>query len=205
MSANEVEGLNAELTTLAESTSHDYSTSASGGVVPLDRRRSAWSMAALWLSLSGGFGGLLFGYTFYQAGMPLLETDGVIMVGGLIYIVVFALWSDYLGSRTGMTSALITRSVFGRYGSWTVALCQVAFGLGFVGFIAGVSAQIYSGLFGWKDTTELAMVLAAAGVVTNLFGFTGVITWARYVVAPLFLAWVGYTVIRALATDPSRF
>ncbi|MDQ3821816.1 MAG: cytosine permease [Actinomycetota bacterium] len=200
-----MDGLDEELRTLGESTAHDYSTSVSGGIVPLNRRRSAWSMAALWLTFSGGFAGLLFGYTFHEAGMPLWQTAGVIAVGGLIYIFVYALWSNYLGSRTGMTNALITRSIFGRYGSWTVALCQVVFGLGFVGFMAGVSAQIYSGLFGWKDTTELAMILAAAAVATNLFGFTGVIAWARYVVAPIFLVWVTYTIVRALVTDSDRF
>lgn len=205
MSATRVDGLSAELETLGESTSHDYSTSLSGGIVPLDRRRSAVSMGALWLAFSGGFGGLLFGYTFYQAGMTLWETAGVVAAGGLVYIFVYALWADYLGSRTGMTSALITRSVFGKYGSWAVAICQVAFGLGFVGFIAGVSAQVYSGLFGWRDSTELAMIVAAAAVITNLFGFTGVVTWARYVVAPIFLLWVGYTIVRALVIDSSRF
>jgi purine-cytosine permease-like protein len=202
---DEVEGLNEEFRTLGESTAHDYSTSASGGIVPLNRRRSAWSMAALWLTFSGGFAGLLFGYTFYEAGMPLWQTAGVIAVGGLIYIFVYALWSNYLGSRTGMTNALITRSVFGRYGSWTVALCQIVFGLGFVGFMAGVSAQIYSGLFAWEDTTEMAMILAAVAVVTNLFGFTGVIAWARYIVAPIFVVWVTYTIIRALVIDTERF
>ena len=205
MSALEVDGLGAELGTLGESTSHDYSTSLSGGIVPLDRRRSAVSMGALWLALSGGVAGLLIGYTFYQAGMTFWETAGVVAAGGLIYIFVYALWADYLGSRTGMTSALITRTVFGRYGSWAVSLCQAAFGLGFVGFIAIVSAELYSGLFGWRDSTELAMIVAASAVVTNLFGFTGVITWARYVVGPVFLLWVGYMFVRTLATDPARF
>ena len=47
-------------------------------------------------------------------------------------------------------------------------------------------------------------VLAAVGITNNLFGFTGITAFARYLVAPLMIVWVLYLVIKGLTDIPSH-
>src|SRR6266498_3188928 len=50
-----------------------------------------------------------------------------------------------------------------------------------------------------------ALTLAFGGIMitNNLFGFTGISAFARYVVAPLIILWIAYLVIKGVVTDAS--
>jgi purine-cytosine permease-like protein len=191
-----------EMGHVGEAIKHDYATDASGGIVPLNRRRGLVSLGALWLTMNCGFGEIFLGYEYHSAGFTLLKALAVSVIGCALYLV-YAVPSAYLGSRTGQTHALLSRSIFAGVGSVVVAIALLIEGTGFVGFQAGITAQIYQGLYGWNNITLVACIAAAVMIFNNLFGFTGVVAWARYVVTPVIILWIGYLLIKAFFTEPS--
>src|SRR6185295_15311836 len=104
----------------------------------------------------------------------------------------YALFGAYLGSRTGQTHSLLTRSIFGVTGSYIVSALVVAGSLGWVGFQGGLMVQIWSGV------EALTIIFCGLMIFNNLFGFTGISVFARYVVTPLIILWVVYLVIRGI-------
>jgi purine-cytosine permease-like protein len=193
------EDLAFERETLEESIKHDYSTSDTG-IVPLDRRRPIWHFAGLWASFAAGFSFLFVGTELYAGGHDLGATAGITCLGIGIYVA-YAIVASYLGSRTGQTHALLTRSIFGVSGSWLVSVFIIVGATGWTGFQAGLMTQIWGGLYNWGHLELLAIVFGGLMVVNNLFGFTGITVFARYLVTPLIIAWVLYLVIKVLTTD----
>ena len=115
------------------------------------------------------------------------------MLGIGIYVA-YAMFASYLGSRTGQTHALLTRSIFGVSGSWLVSVFIIVGATGWTGFQAGLMVQIWDGLYSWGHIELLTIVFAGLMVVNNLFGFTGITVFARYLVTPLIIVWVVYLV-----------
>ena len=191
--------LQSERAVLQESIRHDYSTSETG-IVPLNRRRPLWHFAGLWTTFAAGFSYLFVGFTVHDAGYSLLATIGACLLSILIYVS-YAMLGAYLGSRTGQTHSLLTRSIFGRAGSYLVSIFLVLGPLGWVGFQAGLMVQIWNGLYGWSAVELLTIIFAAVMIFNNLFGFTGISAYARYLVTPLIMLWVFYLVIKVLVTN----
>jgi purine-cytosine permease-like protein len=185
--------------TIADQVRHDYSTSREG-IVPLDARRKMSYFAGLWVSYSTGFSFLFLGFTFSAAGYTLAKTLFVTVVGYAIYAV-YAVFGSYLGARTGQTHGLLTRSVFGRVGSSLVSIFVFVAPLGWVGFNSGLLAQIWNGLYGWP-IESLTIIVSAVMIANNLFGFTGITVFARYLVTPILVLWIVYLVIRVCIADP---
>jgi purine-cytosine permease-like protein len=117
---------------LEASIEHDYSTS----IVSLEHRRPMWHFMGLWITFVAGFSYMVLGFEFYGGGYSLAKTIGVTILGYAIYAA-YANVGSYLGSRTGQTHALLTRSIFGRFGSGIVSLFVLVAPLGWVGFQAG--------------------------------------------------------------------
>jgi purine-cytosine permease-like protein len=193
------EDLAFERETLDESIRHDYSTSDTG-IVPLERRRPIWHFAGLWTSFAAGFSFIFVGTELYAGGHDLGTTAGITCLGIGIYGA-YAMFGAYLGSRTGQTHALLTRSIFGVSGSWLVSVFIIVGATGWTGFQAGLMVQIWDGLYGWGHLELLTIVLAAVMILNNLFGFTGITVFARYLVTPLIVIWILYLVIKVLATN----
>ncbi|MDQ6816095.1 MAG: hypothetical protein M3018_01640, partial [Actinomycetota bacterium] len=185
-----------ERETLAESISHDYSTSSTG-LVPLDKRRPIGHFIALWTTFAAGFSFLFVGTEIYASGFTLPGTIGVTLLGIGIYFA-YAIFGAYLGSRTGQTHSLLTRSIFGVSGSYIVSALLVLGSLGWVGFQANLMVLIWQGLYGWNGVELLTIILAVVMIFNNLFGFTGISTFARYIVTPLIMLWVAYLVVRGI-------
>ena len=196
------EDLGYEREVLGESIRHDYSTSDTG-IVPLNRRRPIWHFAGLWLTFASGFSFLFVGFEMYQNGQSLARTIGIICLGGGIFLA-YAMFSAYLGSRTGQTHALLTRSIFGVAGSTLVSAFIFLAPLGWVAFQANLLVQIWDGLYGWGNLLTLSVVLAGVMILNNLLGFTGIAVFARYLVTPLIVLWVLYMVIKVAVTDAGK-
>jgi purine-cytosine permease-like protein len=180
---------------------HDYST-GDEGVVPLSRRRSRYHFIALWVTLAAGFTYLFLGFQFHDAGYSLGRSVLIGGLGGLCYIL-YAIPAAYLGSRTGQTHALLTRSIFGKVGSVLVSLLLIVVAAGWTAFAFNLLATLYDGLFGWGHVVAMSVLLAVLGITNNLFGFTGITAFARYLVAPLTIVWVLFLVIKGLTDLPS--
>lgn len=187
---------------LAKGVLHDYSTSGAG-TVPLDERRTRYHFLALWTTLAAGFTFLFLGFQYHDYGYSLGKAVGAGALGGLAYLL-YALPAAYLGSTTGQTHALLTRSIFGKVGSALVSLLLIGVAAGWTAFAVNLLATLFDGLFGWGHIVLISVLLAVLGIVNNLFGFTGIAAFARYVVAPVMIIWIGYLVIKGLASMPSE-
>ena len=188
--------------TLKEAVRHDYSTTEHG-IVPLDKRKPWWHLAAIIFTLEAGFVYIFLGFTLNEAGFTLPATTAILAAGAGIYIV-YGAFAAYLGSRTGQTHALNSRSIFGVAGSVVVSVMIIFTQTGWTGFQANLTAQLFNGLYGWGNVLLIGVILAVVMVANNLFGFTGISVFARYIVAPLMLLWVTYLVIKGLTTEPGR-
>src|SRR5262245_10355395 len=179
---------------IAKELQHDYSTSRIG-VVPAGERRSLYHFIALWLTFTAGFTYLFLGFQYHDSGFSLGRAVGAGALGALAYLA-YALPAAYLGSRTGQTHALLTRSILGSVRSILVAA-------GWIAFAFNLLATLYDGLFGWGNVVMISLLLAAVGIVNNLFGFTGISAFARYLVAPVLIVWVVYLVVKGLVDIPA--
>ncbi|HEX4702619.1 MAG TPA: hypothetical protein VH352_10870, partial [Pseudonocardiaceae bacterium] len=110
-------------TTLQRGVAHDYSTSRIG-VVPLTERRSRYHFLSLWITLAAGFTYLFLGFQYHDAGYSLVRAVAAGAVGAVAYLL-YALPAAYLGSTTGRTHALLTRSILGRVGSALVTVLLI--------------------------------------------------------------------------------
>ncbi len=173
---------------------HDYSTSTTG-IVPLDKRRPMWHFAGLWTTFVAGFSYMFLGFEIHDGGHSLAATVGITLFGYGLYVA-YAMVGSYLGSRTGQTHALLTRSIFGLAGSWLVSLFVLIAPLGWVGFQAGLMANLWHGFYGWGHVEALTIVFAAVMIFNNLFGFTGISVFARYLVTPVLILWCIYLVAK---------
>jgi purine-cytosine permease-like protein len=187
---------------LARELTHDYSTSRTG-IVPLDERRSLYHFVALWVTLAAGFTYLFLGFQYHDAGYSLGKAVAAGALGAVAYLA-YALPAAYLGSRTGQTHALLTRSVFGVVGSALVSLVLIGVAAGWTAFAFNLLATLYDGLFGWGHVVLISVVLAVVGIFNNVFGFTGITAFARYLVAPLLIVWIVYLVVKGFADIPSH-
>jgi purine-cytosine permease-like protein len=203
--AHDVEELKDDLAfereALDASIRHDYSTSDTG-IVPLDRRRPQWHFAGLWTTFAAGFSFLFLGFELH-AGNSIGRVVGITVLGYGLYAA-YAMFGAYLGSRTGQTHGLLTRSIFGLGGSWIVCAFVLVAPLGWVGFQAGLMVQIWDGLYGWGHVFTLTLAFAGIMILNNLLGFTGISVFARYLVTPLIILWVVYMVIKAAITDSDK-
>jgi purine-cytosine permease-like protein len=185
---------------LAIGLSHDYSTS-DAGVVPLGQRRSLYHFTALWITLAAGLTYLFLGFQYHDAGYSLWRAVAAGAVGAVAYLI-YALPAAYLGSSTGLTHALLTRSIFGKVGSVIVSLILIGVAAGWTAFAFNLLATLYDGLFNWGNVVLISVVLAIVGVTNNVFGFGGIAAFARYLVAPLMILWMLYLVIKGLTSIP---
>jgi cytosine permease len=185
-----------ERDSLQSSIAHDYSTSSTG-LVPLDKRRPIGHFIALWTTFAAGFSFLFVGTEIYASGFTLPGTIGVTLVGIGIYFA-YAIFGAFLGSRTGQTHSLLTRSIFGVTGSYIVSALVVIGALGWVGFQGNLMILIWQGLYGWNGVEALTIIFCVVMICNNLFGFTGISTFARYIVTPLIMLWVAWLVIRGI-------
>src|SRR2546428_6798700 len=109
-----------------------------------------------------------------------------------------------LGSRTGQTHALLTRSIFGLVGSWILSACILVAQLGWVGYQANLLAVLLDGFYGWGAIFTLSLLLAGVMILNNLLGFTGISVFARYLVTPILIIWCIYMVLKAAISDGGK-
>lgn len=190
--------LHAEREMLEIAEDNDYTT----GIVPLEKRRSKTTLTLLWISLQASVSIMYAGFIARSQGLTLGD---VILAGVITSVTIFAygVGATNLGNYTGQTHTLLTRTIYGRYGSGFVSFLLILMGMGWYGFQAIFLAQITQGLFGWNNVTAVSMIFAAVMVFNNLFGFRGVAAYARFIAAPILLLWGVWALVKGLYTVPS--
>jgi len=133
-----------------------------------------------------------------QRCFSLAKTVLVTVVGYAIYVT-YAMVGSYLGSRTGQTHALLTRSVFGaRFGHRVPVRADRATRVGRLP--AGLSAQLWHGFYGWA-TSRRHDHHRRGDDPEQPPRVTGISVFARYLVTPILIVWCIYMVAKGFISD----
>jgi cytosine permease len=143
------------------------------GVVPLDQRKSWLSIAAVWIAVGIDLSGAFLGIEL-AAGMAFWPAMGATMLGSLL-LGLLAMCCAYVGASTGLSTAMISRAVFGKIGGAVLAL---AISVSLVGWFAvqagffGTNAQIAFTEFTGIDA-PVQIFTAIGGVLMAITAFWG--------------------------------
>ncbi|MBY0548625.1 MAG: cytosine permease [Candidatus Obscuribacterales bacterium] len=171
--------------------------------VPLSERRGGLIMALLWITMVTVFPNVLVGFEWYKLGMNLPEVAASLVTSCLI-ILAYSIPACFLGSTTGLTYSLLSRSIFGRWGSWFVSFNSIWVSTGWYALNAIFLAEGLRGLFSLNiDPLCFATVLAVLMAFNNFFGFKGVANFAGYLAAPVLVIWVLFVFCKASMNCPS--
>lgn len=173
---------------------HDYALDP----VPSDRRRSLYSLVAVWvgwaISVSSFLvGGAVGAGTTFGTGLTAILVGNAILavIGGAI---------GYIGYRTGLTTYLTSRIIFGVRGSAVPSIVLGILAMGFIGVLMDAFGSAMESLVTGVPWTVWVIVFAVAVTVTAVFGFKGLAVLS-VVAAPLMLAFALYSLIRIGGDD----
>jgi len=179
-----------------EGAGQDHATN----IVPLSERRSPFTIGLLWITMVTGFPAVLAGFDWHKAGYSLPQ----VLLGELISVAILLAYTvpaAYLGSKSGQTYALLTRRIFGKWGSYLVTFNLLWICIAWYGLTAVFLGDGLRGLFPIPlSPLWLSVILAVAMAFNNFFGFTGIANFARYLAAPVLIAWVGVTFFKAIGS-----
>ncbi len=165
--------------------------------VPLGERRSPITMGLLWITMVTGFPSVLVGFEWVKEGLVFQQVLSCLLLSNFV-LLLYAVPACYLGSQTGLTYSLLSRSVFGQWGSRMISACLIVLSMGWYGLTAYLMADALKGLF--QLEVPVAVLSAAFGILmafNNFFGFSGIANFAGYLAAPVLVAWVGFTFCKA--------
>lgn len=165
--------------------------------VPLSARRSPITMGLLWITMVTGFPSVLVGFEWVKSGLVFQEILSTLVLSNFV-LLLYAVPACYLGSQTGQTYALLSRSIFGQWGSRIISGCLIILSMSWYGLTAFLMADALKGLF--HLDVPVAVLAAGFGLLmafNNFFGFSGIANFAGYLAAPVLVAWVAYTFFKA--------
>lgn len=141
---------------------------------------------------------VLIGVEWYKNGFSLTQVFACTVFSAVI-VLLFCVPSAQLGTITGRTYAHLNRSVFGRWGARLTTFNLIAIFLACYAFGAMCMADAVSGLFSVPISVGvMAACFSFLMCLNNLWGFSGVVNFAKYFAAPCLIAWVIYTFFKAV-------
>ncbi|HNH73356.1 MAG TPA: cytosine permease [Candidatus Obscuribacter sp.] len=172
------------------------------GVVPLAERRGSLTMGLLWITMVTAFPGVLIGFDWCKQGFDVKQVLTCTLLSCLL-LLCYSIPAGMLGACTGQNYTMLSRSVFGSLGARLVAFNLIWVFVSFYGLAALFLAEGLVGLFHLNvPLMWLAAVLAGLMACNNFFGFKGVANFARFVAAPVLIAWVFYSFTKAIGICP---
>lgn len=167
-------------------------------IVALEDRRHPLAMGLLWITMVTSFPTVLIGVEWYKNGFSLAQVLACTVFSAVV-VLLFCVPSAQLGTVTGRTYAHLNRSVFGRWGARLTTFNLIAIFLACYAFGALCMADAVSGLFSVPlSIGAMAACFSFLMCLNNLWGFSGVVNFAKYFAAPCLIAWVGFTFFRAV-------
>lgn len=116
------------------------------GTVPKSERKHWISIAAVWIAIGIDLSGAFLGVEL-AAGMDFWPAIGATLVGSVL-LGLLAMACAYVGAATGLTTAMVSRAVFGKIGGAVLAL---AMSISLIGWFA-----VQAGFFG--SNAQVAML-----------------------------------------------
>ena len=176
------------------------------GAVPQDQRKSWLSIATVWIAIGIDLSGAFLGVAL-AAGMAFWPAIAATMLGSLL-LGVLAMACAYVGASTGLSSAMISRAVFGKVGG---AILALAISVSLIGWFAvqagffGANAQIAFVEFTGLDVpvqvfTGIGAVLMA---ITAFWGYRSINRLSTIAVPLLLLLLVVGVIVAFVVNGPS--
>jgi cytosine permease len=133
-------------------------------------------------------GGVIGGGTSFGEGMAAIG------VGNLVLAIIASL-VGLIGFRTGLTSYLASRAVFGRTGSILVSIVLGIVAMGFIGVLMDTWGIAVNALIPAIPSQAFVVAFAAAILTTAIFGFKGLHTFSMIAV-PIQVAIALFALVR---------
>ncbi|MCG7309098.1 cytosine permease, partial [Brachybacterium sp. ACRRE] len=130
-------------------------------------------------------------------GLSLADTMIVLVLGNLVGVVVFGLFT-VIGRRTGLTSMVMARGVFGRRGAYVPAVVQMVVVIGWCAVNTWIVLDLVMALFGEIGLVDpraanlgarigVGALIMAIQVAISFFGFRVISAFERWTVPPTLL------------------
>jgi purine-cytosine permease-like protein len=168
-------------------------------VVPASRRDGPMKMTLLWITFQASVSNMYTGYLARSAGMSLGNILWACLIG-VIVMVGYGMLAANVGTYTGQPHSVLARGVLGKSGSALASLLLIVTGMGWYGFQAVFLATLFNGMFGLTHLELFSVLFAIVMITNNLLGFRSVSAYARFIAAPVLLAWGIYAIIKAFAS-----
>ena len=171
--------------------------------VPPTERKSSLTMGLLWITMVTCFPNVLAGFRWYHAGMSLNQIIFGVLFSCFI-VLLYAIPACYLGAKFGLTYTMLSRAIFGSWGSRLITLNVIWISMGWYALNAIFLADGVRGLFNFAvPAAPFVAVMAVLMAVNNFFGFSGVANFAKYLAAPVLLLWVGFAFVKSVLICPA--
>lgn len=170
--------------------------------VPAHLRKKWLSMSLVWIAIGIDLSAMFLGAQLGN-GMNLTDSLTATIIGSLILGVIGALCA-YVGAKTGLSTSMISRFLFGNVGARVVAVILGIFSLGWfgvqVGFFASNMQTAFSQL--WDIHLSLGVLSFIGGLLmmsTAIWGYQSIerlSTWS----VPLLILFIGVAIYSAFHT-----
>jgi purine-cytosine permease-like protein len=158
-------------------------------------------MGLLWLTMVTSFPAVLAGFEWYRQGISFNQIIFCAVIS-LVLLLAYSIPACELGARSGLGYCALSQNVFGRRGAVFSTINLLWLFTVWYGLTAVFMAQAVSGLFHWQTKIAwLSVFFALLMSFNNLFGFSGVANFARFMAGPILTIWVGTIFFKALHTS----
>lgn len=171
--------------TIEENTSTTSTGDYELSVVPASERKGWLPISLIWIAVGIDLSGTILGVQLGQ-GMDFGAAVAATLLGSTL-LGLLAMACTYIGSASGLTTAMISRTVFGRFGGTLIALIMAVSSMGWfavqVGFFAANAQTAIAELTG--TTVPLIALNATGGVLmmlTALWGYRSIERLSRWAV-----------------------
>ncbi|MHA3684196.1 cytosine permease [Leucobacter sp. HY1908] len=181
----------------AKSTKSDYEL----GRVPASERKSWLPIAGIWIAIGIDLSGTIMGVQLGN-GLPFNEALSATILGSVL-LGLLAMACTYVGAATGLTSAMLSRAVFGTIGGRVIAIAMAISSLGWfgvqTGFFADNARIAVDELLGADLPVHLFTVVGGIlMMLTALWGYRSIQRLSSWAV-PLLIGLLGLAVVLAFA------
>ncbi len=173
---------------------HDFALES----VPQKQRRSGYALVTVWVGWAISTSSLLVGGTV-GAGTSFGVGLTAIVIGNTILAIIAAL-VGFVGFRTGLTTYLASRSIFGDRGSAVPSLLLGVLAMGFIGVLMDAFATAMNQLVPSVPWLLWIVLFTIAITATAIFGFKGLAVLS-VVSAPAMVLFAIVSVVRISEGD----
>ncbi|MCR8644592.1 cytosine permease [Paenibacillus sp. N1-5-1-14] len=170
--------------------------------VPVHLRKGWLSMSLVWIAIGIDLSAMFLGAEL-GAGMNLTDSLAATLIGSVILGLIGALCA-YVGAKTGLSTAMISRFLFGNRGALVVSIVLGIFSLGWFGVQAGFFASNMQTAFQqlWGIDLSLGLLSFIGGMLmmsTAIWGYRSIERLSIWSV-PLLIIFIGIAVYTAIST-----